>query len=179
MYARVCLCVCGMSASVDRTHTSPLHTHSHTLPPSPPIQGGIDPWIYHNIGGLRPPSANVNAFGFGRGVGRVSAGHLDLGVEGVVARRVRACSASVRVRGGRASVSWAFENNTMVYNISVPLGYTAELRFPAKIKSDSGSDWMRAGPVNGYGGQRESQRDGQAVIVSLSSGRARMWMQFQ
>ena len=148
-------------------------SHNHIM-----LGGGIDPWMYHNIGGLRVPSTGVNALGFGRGLGRIPARHLDFGVEGVVARRVRACNASVRVTGGRASVSWAFQHQAMVYNISVPLGYTAELRFPAKIASDSSAGWLRGGAVNVVGGQLETTRDDRAIVVSLRSGWIHLWMHF-
>ena len=97
--------------------------------------GGVDPWLYHHVGGMRPPSPRL-ALGFGRGVAPVADWTIDIGVEAVVAAAVRQCSASLQLVGGRASVSWAFEpggggaNATLAYEIALPFGHEASLTFP-------------------------------------------------
>ena len=49
-------------------------SHNHVM-----FSGGIDPYLYQHVCGLRTPSAALNALGFGRGIGRVPSFHVDLG----------------------------------------------------------------------------------------------------
>ena len=110
------------------------------------------------------------------------------GVEEAVVRRVGSCSASLRVPGGRTSVSWHLVNDTLSYTSTIPFGYTAELRFPLWLRpstdtmhtndtheaegedstrTSSGgaspqSHWLRGGPVT-HSEISETETDGRHV----------------
>ena len=142
------------------------------------LAGGVDPWIYHHACGLRVPSAARAALGFGRGTGRVRAGVLDVGVEEVVARRVGECAAAVHIPGGTARAAWAYRaapkgspsGSVLSWNITVPFGNVAELRFPAAVKAERGgaAGWLRAGALEGA--SREGAGGAEVLFLTLASG---------
>ena len=111
------------------------------------LAGGVDPFIYHHVAGIRPPTSAVS-LPHGAGVGAVPPRHVGFGVEGVVVEQVRACTASVAVPGGRASISWAWTPSSVAgggsddgvegggaleYNVTVPFGYSADLTAPKAV----------------------------------------------
>lgn len=102
--------------------------------------GGIDPWLYHNVGGIRPPSTHTT-LPFGIGHRAIPRGHVELGVELVIAQHIQACNASIRVPGGTVTLAWTWQQSArekwqLAYHVSVPLGYNASLRFPMYSTTD-------------------------------------------
>jgi len=133
------------------------------------LAGGVDPWIYHHACGLRVPSAARGALGFGRGTGRVAAGVIDVGVEEVIARRVGGCAAALHVPGGTARVVWTYRDSVLAWNVTVPFGNVAELRFPAAVEAADGrGGWLRAGDVEGA--SHEGKGDAKVLLLALPSG---------
>ena len=144
------------------------------------LAGGIDPWIYHHACGLRVPSAARGALGFGRGTGRVRAGTIDLGVEEVVARRIGECAAAVHIPGGTVRVAWTYRaatsgtssarSSVLSWNVTVPFGNVAELRFPVAVKAENGASagQLRAGALEGA--SRENAGGVEVLLLTLPSG---------
>lgn len=81
--------------------------------------GGVDPWIYHEVGGLRPPIA-------------AEAPRLTLGVECEVMQRVRSASAETMMHGHKARSSWSWDGRTLEYGATVPVGFRATLVLPSR-----------------------------------------------
>lgn len=95
------------------------------------LGGGIDPWMYHTLGGLRPPTFPTETL------------TLDLGVECEVMHRVRGATAETFIHGHRAGSSWAWSlsessvSGELSYNATVPLGFQAILRVPKLCQGTS------------------------------------------
>lgn len=88
----------------------------------PMFGGGVDPWIYHHIGGLRP---TMDVF----------TPHIaSFGVERVVFERVRGAAAETVVRGHRVRSSWRWDSarHMLDYNVTVPPGFVATLTVPTE-----------------------------------------------
>ena len=97
------------------------------------LGGGIDPWIYHQVAGIRPPTART-VLPHGIGAAAIPAYHLHFGVDAAVVEQVGACSGSIAVPGGRASVAWSWSSaNALRYTITVPWGYTANATAPTVV----------------------------------------------
>lgn len=127
----------------DPTTSQVSASHNHIM-----LAGGIDPWIYSHVGGVRLPTTRT-ALGFGRGFGFLPPHHVDLGVEAVVAERVGACNTSVAVPGGRVSFAWRHYSLTTTGSTDtaeatasharlectavIPLGYAGRITVPRAI----------------------------------------------
>ena len=84
----------------------------------PMFGGGVDPWLWHYVGGLRP--SNV--------VGAT----LMLGVECEVMQRVHGATAETRIHGHRARSSWRWSQNMLEYGTIIPVGFTGTLTIPGQ-----------------------------------------------
>ena len=105
----------------------------------PMFGGGIDPWIYHEVAGLRPAP---------------SAGSVRFGVEPVIMRRVEAAAARTKLHGSDVASSWRYDaaSSTLAYNCTVPAGVEAELalraepgRRVARLREGGATVWAAAG----------------------------------
>lgn len=113
------------------------------------LAGGVDPWIYHNVAGIRPPSTRSL-----QGVRGSIADVVHLGVPASVVIGVQSCSGAVAVPGGGAvELTWQWNDTALdmtptqvaqsachhctgvlVHTISVPFAYTAVLTVPQTIE---------------------------------------------
>jgi hypothetical protein len=87
------------------------------------LGGGIDPWLYHTVGGLRPPSLKNGS------------PVLAFGAECEIMLRVRGATAETMIHGHRARSSWSWDDvagagGTLSYNATVPVGFRASLTIP-------------------------------------------------
>ena len=82
----------------------------------------MDPWIYHSVGGLRPPTA-------------AEAPRLTLGVECEVMQRVKGAAAETMIHGQKARSAWSWDGRTFIYNATVPVGFRALLVLPGYCNS--------------------------------------------
>jgi hypothetical protein len=94
----------------------------------PMFGGGIDPWIYHEVGGMRP---------------HLAAGSVRFGVSPVIMKRVIAASVRTKLYGSDVASSWRYDpgSYTLLYNCTVPVGAVAEL----VVRTDTGRyvRWLR------------------------------------
>lgn len=88
-------------------------SHNH-----PMFGGGVDPWLYHHVGGLRPPQAMEKP------------PRLILGVECEVMQRVRGATAETRIHGHKARSSWRWTDSVLEYGATIPVGFTGSLTIP-------------------------------------------------
>jgi alpha-L-rhamnosidase len=98
------------------------------------LGGGVDPWIYHQVLGIRPPSTRTTHL-FGRLPSLVPRQYIEFGVEGVVVEQVQACSGSIAVPGGRAGISWAYlqtdaDASVLQANVTVPFAHSSSWSAP-------------------------------------------------
>lgn len=91
-------------------------SHNH-----PMFGGGVDPWLYHYVGGLQPPSTYT-----------VGPPRLMLGVKCEVMERVHGATAETRIHGHRARSSWRWSENTLEYSATVPVGFRGSLTIPKR-----------------------------------------------
>eukprot|EP01047_Picozoa_sp_COSAG01_P069403 COSAG01_NODE_10260_length_2208_cov_0.909436_1_plen_313_part_00 len=101
----------------------------------PMFGGGVDPWIYHHVGGLRPPSSLSASFT----VATTTTGPLPLvefGVEAMVMQRVQAAAVQTTLLGGCVVRSaWRYDETArqLRYNLSVPIGFSGRLHVPTSV----------------------------------------------
>eukprot|EP01052_Picozoa_sp_SAG31_P040119 SAG31_NODE_5731_length_2356_cov_1.221090_1_plen_91_part_10 len=82
--------------------------------------GGVDPWMYHEVGGLRPPAA-------------AAAPRLALGVECSVMQRVRGASAETVMHGQKVRFAWNWDGRrALECGATVPVGFHATLVLPSR-----------------------------------------------
>ena len=95
------------------------------------LGGGVDPWIYHQVTGIRPPSSRT-VLPHGLGTAAIPTNHVHFGVDAAVVELVVGCSGSIAAPGGRASMTWSWSSETMTlrYEATVPWGYTANATAP-------------------------------------------------
>jgi hypothetical protein len=92
-------------------------SHNH-----PMFGGGVDPWLYHYVGGLRPPQAlEVPP-------------RLILGVECEIMQRVRGATAETRIHGHRARSSWRWADRVLEYGATIPVGFSGSLTIPGQCR---------------------------------------------
>ena len=125
--------------------------------------GGIDPWIYHEVAGLRPAP---------------SAGCVRFGVESVIMRRVEAAAARTKLHGSDVASSWRYDaaSSTLAYNCTVPAGVEAELalraeagRRVARLREGGATVWATAG-----GEAALAASAGVGAAVALGEGELRV-----
>ena len=124
----------------------------------PMFGGGIDPWIYHEVAGLRPAP---------------SAGSVRFGVDPVIMRRVQAAAARTKLHGSDAASSWRYDaaSSTLAYNCTVPAGVEAELalRGVARLREGGATVWAAAG-----GEAALAASAGVGAAVALGDGELRI-----
>lgn len=119
-------------------------SHNHIM-----LAGGVDPWLYHEVGGLRLLSSPAE-----------QPPRLLLGVECEVMRRVRGATAETRIHGHRARSSWRWlvEGGTeLEYGVTVPVGFSGSLT----LAGDCGGATVIS--------LLEGEGDEQALVWSLAS----------
>ena len=141
-------------------------SHNH-----PMFGGGVDPWIYRTVGGLRPPTA-------------AEAPRLALGVECEVMRRVRGAAVETMIHGHKVRSDWRWDDGsrTLTYHATVPVGFRASLVVPrtcgggtlarlAEGDDDGAVVWLADGSdVTAIAGVDRAELGDEALTVELASG---------
>jgi hypothetical protein len=115
--------------------------------------GGIDPWLYKEVGGIRLHSTFSTGVSSSQSsssapLSSVSSRVIGVGVKAEIILAVKQSSASLRVPGGRVAFHWRWEpaahsstassarGAVFHVNVSVPVAYTARLVLPASVGAE-------------------------------------------
>jgi hypothetical protein len=115
--------------------------------------GGIDPWIYHEVGGVRPPPA---------------AESVRFGIDPVIMRRVLAASVRTKIYGSDVASSWRYDpaSHTLLYNCTVPVGVKAQL----VLRAETGRrvEWLRESGAMVWSARPNDAMDVAGVGIAIS-----------
>ena len=121
----------------------------------PMFGGGIDPWIYHEVGGVRPPPAAVPQ-------------SVRFGIDPVIMRRVLAASVRTKIYGSDVASSWRYDpaSHTLLYNCTVPVGVKAQL----VLRAETGRrvEWLRESGAMVWSARPNDAMDVAGVGIAIS-----------